>query len=71
MRVIKVWLLIALLAGAILGVLWMTEVIPPGDVGDLAGKIFGAILMLGLAHFAWAALRGRTDLPDSTDKPVP
>lgn len=71
MRVIKLGGIAVLIVSTSLALLWVTEAIPRADVRDIAPKALGAVLVVMLAGVVWAAFRGGTDLPDSTDKPVP
>lgn len=71
MRILKVGVLCMLAAAAILGVLVMTEVVPTTQLGSVASMTFGSIAILFGAAVAWRAVRGRTDIPDHTDQPVP
>lgn len=71
MKVMKVWLLAGLTAAAVLGVLWATDVLVGDDLARAARMTLTAILILGLAHYAWTVIRGHGPGPDRTDKPVP
>jgi len=70
-RIIRVGLLVALIAAAVIGVLWVTEVVPASEIGGVAAKTFGSIAIIFAAAFAWRAVRGRTSVLDETDQPVP
>jgi hypothetical protein len=67
----KLWLLVALLAGAVLGILSITDVLRTGELWDIALKTFGVLAVLFVVHVAWRAVRGRTGVPDRTDQHVP
>lgn len=71
MNVIKVWLLIGLVAVAILGVLWATEALTTDRVLEAGRMALSAIIILALAHYVWSVVRGHSSGPDKTDKPVP
>lgn len=71
MKVVKVWLLAGLVAAAVLGVLWATDVLVGDDLSRAARTTLTAILILALAHYAWTVIRGHGPGPDRTDKPVP
>ena len=71
MRPFRIWLLAAIAAGAIIGILAVTEALPSSEIMEVSLKTFGAIVILAASHFAWDMVRGRADAPDQTDKPVP
>lgn len=71
MRLIRVAILCALIAGALLGVLWMTDAITTAQLARVAGMTFGSIAILFGAAFVWQRVRGRADVLDHTDQPVP
>jgi hypothetical protein len=56
---------------AVLALLWITEAVPRSDIAEMAPKAFGALVVLIVAGVALDALSGKTNAPDSTDKPVP
>jgi hypothetical protein len=67
----RLWFLILLVAAVILAILWIMEVIPGTEIGGIALKTFGALAVLLVASVAWRIVRGRSNVPDSTDQPVP
>lgn len=71
MRIGKLAVLAAIVAGAIIALLAITDVIPQTEIGEVALKTFGALAILFAAAFAWRAVRGRSNAPDRTDQPVP
>ena len=71
MRQIRVALLCALIAAALIGVLWMTNAITSSQLASVAGMTFGSIAILFGAAFLWRVLRGRASVIDHTDQPVP
>jgi hypothetical protein len=70
-RLVKVLILSSILAVAVIGILWMTDVIPPGQFGSVAAKTFGVLGIIFGAAFVWRAVAGRTNIPDRTDQRVP
>jgi hypothetical protein len=70
-RLFRVGLLVTLIAAALIGVLWVTDVIPQGELDSVAGKAFGVIAIVFLAAFVWRVVRGRASVYDHTDQPVP
>ncbi|MEX2177832.1 MAG: hypothetical protein WD801_03920 [Gemmatimonadaceae bacterium] len=71
MRILKIWLLAVLGAGAILGVLSVTEMVDARQLRELARMTVLAIVVLAATHYAWIVMRGRANPSDHTDKPVP
>ena len=71
MRPLRIWLLAAIAAGAVIGILAVTETLPSSGIMEVSLKTLGAIAILAASHFAWDMVSGRTDAPDRTDKPVP
>jgi hypothetical protein len=71
LRLFRVGLLVTLIAAALVGVLWVTDIIPKGELGSVAGKTFGVIAIAFVAAFVWRVLRGRASVYDHTDQPVP
>lgn len=71
MRVLKVWLLVTIVAGAVLGVLSVTDLLDGAQVRELGRMSILSIVVLASSHYAWTVLRGRTNAVDHTDKPVP
>ena len=72
MRVLKLWIIAAILAGAVLAILAITETIPGDDMPRLAWMAFGVLLVLAATHIAIEMQRGGHSAPrDDSDKPVP
>lgn len=71
MRAAKLGALAALLAFAVIGVLWVTEAVPRQDLKDAMPKTLGAIAILVVAGVVWSLMRGEHGTPDETDKRVP
>ena len=67
----KLGLLVSLIAAASLAILWILEVIPRSKLGDISLKAFGVIAVLLVASVIWRSLRGRADVADKSDQPVP
>lgn len=68
---VKLGFLAALIAAATLTILWIAGVIPGAELGGIALKTLGVIAVLLVVSAAWRAVRGRSDVPDKTDQPVP
>ncbi len=71
MRILKIWLLAVLGAGALLGVLSVTEMVDAAQLRELARMTVLAIVVLAATHYSWTVMRGRANPSDHTDKPVP
>jgi len=71
MRVIRAAILCALIAAALIGVLWVTDAITTSQLASVAGMTFGSIAILFGAAFLWRMIRGKTSVIDHTDQPVP
>jgi ABC-type nickel/cobalt efflux system permease component RcnA len=71
MRLLRVALLCAIIAAALIGVLWMTDAITADQMARVAGMTFGSIVILFGAAFLWRIVRGRSSVIDHTDQPVP
>ena len=71
MRAAKLGALAALLAFAVIGVLWVTEAVPRQDLKDAMPKTLGAIAILVVVGIVVSLLRGQPGTPDETDKRVP
>ena len=71
MRIGKLAVLAAIVAGAVVALLAVTGVIQQSDVGEVALKTLGSLAILFAAALAWQAVRGKPSAPDRTDKPVP
>ncbi len=71
MRVLKLGAIAGLVVITGLALLWVTEAIPREDVRDIAPKALGAVLVLIVAGAVLVSVRGKSDVPDPTDKPVP
>lgn len=71
MRILKIWLLAAIVAGAIIGLLAVTKAVTADQATEITLMTFGSIIILAASHFAWDMLRGRSNQRDKTDKPVP
>ena len=67
----KLGLLVSLIAAASLAILWILGVIPRSEVGDVALKTFGVIAVIVVTAGIWRGVRGRADVVDKTDQPVP
>lgn len=70
-RLVKLTILTSVLAAAVIGILYVTDVIPPGQFGSVAAKTFGVLGIIFGAAFVWRAVQGRTNIPDRTDERVP
>jgi len=68
---VKLGLLVSLIAAAALAILWILEIVPRAQLGGIALKTFGVIVVLLAAGAIWRTVRGRADVPDKTDQPVP
>ncbi len=71
MRIGKLAALAAIIAGAVLGVLALNDLVARDDLADVAVKTFGSIAILFGAAYAWQSVRGKPGAMDRTDKPVP
>ena len=67
----KLALLVSLIAAATIAILWILDVIPRGVMGDVMLKAFAIIGVILIVSAIWRAVRGRADVPDKTDQPVP
>ena len=67
----KLGLLVSLIAAASIAILWILEVIPRSALGDISLKTLGVIAVLLAASVIWRSVRGRADVADKTDQPVP
>jgi type IV secretory pathway VirB2 component (pilin) len=70
-RLVKVVVLTTLLAVVVIGVLWVTGVLPRAELASVAAKTFGALGIIFAAAFVWKGIQGRTNVPDHTDQRVP
>lgn len=71
MQVVKIWLLVLLVAAAVLGVLAVTDILTGQDLRDATRMTVLAIVVLASIHYAWTVVRGRANPADHTDRPVP
>ena len=71
MQVVKIWLLVLLVAAAVLGVLAVTDILAGQDLRDATRMTVLAIVVLASVHYAWTVMRGRANPADHTDRPVP
>ncbi len=71
MRIGKLAVLAAIVAGAVIALLAVTGVVQQSDVLEVALKTFGSLAILFAAALTWQAVRGKPSAPDRTDKPVP
>lgn len=69
--IVKIGLLVSLIAAAALAILWILELIPRAELGNIALKTFGVIAVVLAVAAIWRSVRGRADAPDKTDQPVP
>ncbi|HEY9230471.1 MAG TPA: hypothetical protein VIP11_27715 [Gemmatimonadaceae bacterium] len=67
----KLGLLVSIIAAAALAILWILDVIPRSEVGDIALKTLGVIAVIMVSAAIWRGVRGRADAPDRSDQPVP
>ena len=70
-QIVKLSLMAAVIIGAVIGVLWATEVVARDDITQIALAAFSGLAVLVLAGFALRGLRGSAQQPDETDRPVP
>ena len=70
MRILKIGVAAAVILGAALGLLWVTEVVPREDLAAMARMGYLALLVLFLAGAALRLVR-RPEAPDPTDRTVP
>jgi multisubunit Na+/H+ antiporter MnhG subunit len=70
-RLVKVVVLTSLLALAVIGVLWVTDILPRADLGPVLGKTFGVLGIIFGVAFVWRGIQGRSNVPDHTDQRVP
>ena len=70
-KLVRLLILSSVLAAAVIAILYVTDVIPPGQFGSVAAKTFGVLGILFGAAFVWRAVHGRTNIPDRTDQRVP
>jgi hypothetical protein len=71
MRNAKLAILCLLIAAAVISVLSVTGVIPDEELGEVALITLAVCVIMIAVSMAWRVVRGRTNAPDSTDKPVP
>ncbi|MGH7680055.1 MAG: hypothetical protein ACRENU_16420 [Gemmatimonadaceae bacterium] len=70
-RLVKLAVLTTILAAAIIGVLWITDVIPRAELGAVLWKTYGVLGIIFGTAFVWRGIQGRTSVPDHTDQRVP
>jgi hypothetical protein len=71
MRLLKLGLAGAVLVGAALGLLLITDVLPADQIGTMAGWAFGGLVVVVLAAMLLGGLRGDAARRDASDQPVP
>ncbi|MGQ0815221.1 MAG: hypothetical protein ACT4O1_12310 [Gemmatimonadota bacterium] len=71
MQIAKLGLLAAIIIGAVLGVLWATDMVPAEDITTMARNAYIGLAILVIAAVALRAVRGSEQPRDQTDKPVP
>ena len=67
----KLGLLVSLVAAASIAILWILGVLPSSAIGNVSLKTLGVIAVLLAASVIWRLVRGRADVADKSDQPVP
>jgi hypothetical protein len=70
-KLARVLILSSVLAAAVIGILRVTDVIAPGQLGNVFSKTYMVIGIIFGAAFVWRGVQGRTNIPDRTDQRVP
>ena len=71
MPLLKIGLAGAVIIAAILGLLWITEMVPADEIGRIATWSFGGLIILILAALALRMIRGDAAPRNESDHPVP
>jgi hypothetical protein len=71
MRVLTLGFAGIIVISTVLGLLWVTEVMPSDRLATVASFAYGSVLVLMLGTLALRTFAREGQQPDSTDRPVP